>query len=41
VLLDAGRSPGGLPSTIVDASGAAPVLVRAGAVPWGRVLEST
>jgi L-threonylcarbamoyladenylate synthase len=39
VLLDAGKSPGGRPSTIVDASGDVPVLVRAGAVPWERVLE--
>ena len=40
LLLDGGPSPGGLPSTIVDASGDEPVLVRAGAVAWGRVLES-
>jgi L-threonylcarbamoyladenylate synthase len=39
VLLDAGPSPGGEPSTIVDASEAAPRLVRAGAMPWSRVLE--
>jgi L-threonylcarbamoyladenylate synthase len=39
VLIDAGRTPGGLPSTIVDATGEAPVLVRAGVVPWERVLE--
>ena len=39
-LLDTGRSPGGQPSTIVDARGAAVRLVRAGAVPWERVLES-
>ena len=39
-LLDAGRSPGGRPSTVVEASGAAPLLVREGAVPWERVLES-
>ncbi len=39
-LIDAGPSPGGLPSTIVDATGAEPRLVRAGAVPWERVLES-
>jgi len=30
---------GGLPSTIVDVTGATPVLVRAGAVPWDRVLK--
>lgn len=39
VLIDAGATPAGLPSTIVDATGDAPVLVRAGAVPWDRVLE--
>jgi L-threonylcarbamoyladenylate synthase len=39
VLIDAGRTAGGLPSTIVDATGDAPVLVRAGAIPWDRVLE--
>jgi L-threonylcarbamoyladenylate synthase len=37
--IDAGPSPGGLPSTIVDATGHAPRLVREGAVPWDRVLE--
>ncbi len=40
LLLDAGRAPGGLPSTLVDVTGPEPVLVRAGAVPWERVLES-
>ena len=39
VLIDAGRTPGGLPSTIVDATGDEPVLVRAGAIAWERVLE--
>ena len=39
VLIDAGAPPAGLPSTIVDATGDTPVLVRAGAVPWERVLE--
>lgn len=38
-LIDAGPSPGGEPSTIVDAGGAVPMLIRAGAVPWDRVLE--
>jgi len=38
-LIDAGPSPGGAPSTIVDASGGVPRLVRAGAVPWDRVLK--
>ena len=39
VLIDSGPTPKGLPSTIVDATGGVPVLVRAGAVPWERVLE--
>ena len=39
-LIDAGPSPGGSPSTIVDARSGTPRLVRAGAVPWERVLES-
>lgn len=39
-LLDAGLAPGGPPSTIVDARGSVVRLVRAGAVPWERVLES-
>ena len=39
-LIDAGPSPGGAPSTIVDATGEAPRLVRPGVVPWERVLES-
>jgi L-threonylcarbamoyladenylate synthase len=39
-LLDRGLAPGGAPSTIVDARGPAVRLVRAGAVPWDRVLES-
>jgi L-threonylcarbamoyladenylate synthase len=40
VLLDAGPAPGGPPSTVVDASRAEIRLVRPGAVPWNRVLES-
>jgi L-threonylcarbamoyladenylate synthase len=36
-LLDAGRVPGGLPSTIVDTTGPDLVLVRAGAIPWERI----
>jgi L-threonylcarbamoyladenylate synthase len=39
LLLDAGRAPGGPPSTLVDLSGDVPRLVRAGAIPWERVLE--
>jgi L-threonylcarbamoyladenylate synthase len=38
-LIDAGPSPGGRPSTIVDAGARPPRLLRAGAVPWDRVLE--
>jgi L-threonylcarbamoyladenylate synthase len=39
VLIDAGPAPGGLPSTIVDVTGREPVLIRAGAIPWDRVLK--
>lgn len=39
VLLDAGATAGGLPSTIVRVTGEVPILVRAGVVPWARVLE--
>jgi len=39
VLIDSGPAPGGLPSTIVDATGDEPALVRAGIIPWDRVLE--
>jgi L-threonylcarbamoyladenylate synthase len=39
VVLDGGPSPGGPPSTIVELSAAGPRLIRAGAVPWERVLE--
>jgi len=38
-IIDGGPSPGGPPSTLVDVTGASPRLVRAGAVPWERVLE--
>jgi L-threonylcarbamoyladenylate synthase len=37
LLLDAGRTPGGPPSTIVDLTGTEPRLVRSGAVAWERV----
>ncbi|MGE5245613.1 MAG: L-threonylcarbamoyladenylate synthase [Betaproteobacteria bacterium] len=37
LLLDAGRTRGGPPSTIVDATGARPVLIRAGAISWDEV----
>jgi len=37
VLLDAGPTPGGRPSTIVDVTGAEPQLIRSGAVSWDDV----
>jgi L-threonylcarbamoyladenylate synthase len=40
LVLDGGPSRGGLPSTIVEITPHGPRLVRAGAVPWERVLES-
>ena len=40
VIVDGGPARGGAPSTIVDARGKAPVLVREGAVAWDRVLQS-
>ena len=40
LLLDDGMTRGGAPSTIVDATGSRPVLLRAGAIAWERVLES-
>ncbi|MGH9331019.1 MAG: L-threonylcarbamoyladenylate synthase, partial [Vicinamibacterales bacterium] len=39
-VVDAGPAPGGAPSTIVDARGNAPRLVREGAIAWAAVLES-
>ena len=40
LVLDGGPTAGGPPSTIVDARDDVPVLVREGAVPWERVLQS-
>jgi len=40
LLLDAGPTPGGPPSTVVEMTADGPRLIRAGAVPWERVLES-
>jgi L-threonylcarbamoyladenylate synthase len=40
LLVDAGRAPGGQPSTIISFDADGPILVRAGAVPWERVLKS-
>jgi L-threonylcarbamoyladenylate synthase len=39
VIIDAGATPGGAPSTIVDVTGQDPVLIRPGAIPWERVLK--
>lgn len=38
-VVDAGLTPGGLPSTLVDVRAARPVLLREGAIPWSRVLD--
>jgi L-threonylcarbamoyladenylate synthase len=38
LLIDAGPTRGGAASTIVDATAAAPALVRAGAIPWAEIL---
>jgi L-threonylcarbamoyladenylate synthase len=40
LVLDAGPCRGGAPSTIVDVRRGEVVLIRAGAVPWDRVVES-
>jgi L-threonylcarbamoyladenylate synthase len=40
LVVDAGATAGGAASTIIDARVAPPRLVRAGVVPWSRVLES-
>jgi L-threonylcarbamoyladenylate synthase len=39
LLLDAGGTPGGAPSTIVAFGADGPVLVRAGAIAWERVIK--
>lgn len=39
-LIDLGRAPGGPPSTMVELREGVPVLVRAGAIAWDRVLRS-
>jgi L-threonylcarbamoyladenylate synthase len=36
-VLDGGRTPGGLPSTVVRVGGGGLRLLRAGAVPWEAV----
>ena len=40
LILDGGPSAGRVPSTLVDVTGAHPLLLRDGAVPWACVLES-
>jgi L-threonylcarbamoyladenylate synthase len=37
LLIDTGRTPGGPPSTIVDAAVTPPALVRAGAIEWDEI----
>ncbi len=37
VLIDAGRTPGGLPSTIVDVTGSEVRIIRAGAIAWDAI----
>jgi L-threonylcarbamoyladenylate synthase len=37
LLIDAGATRGGAPSTIVDATGASPTLIRAGAIGWDEI----
>jgi len=39
LLVDAGPTPGGAPSTIVRVEASGPRLLRAGAIPFARVLE--
>ena len=39
IVLDAGLSPGGPPSTVVDLTGTEPALVRLGAITWEEVLQ--
>lgn len=39
VLLDAGPSPGGPPSTLIEATALDVRLLREGALPWSRVIE--
>ncbi len=39
-VLDAGPAPGGQPSTVVALEGGTPRLLRAGAVPYGRILAA-
>jgi L-threonylcarbamoyladenylate synthase len=38
-ILDGGRTPGGLPSTLINLSGRAPVCLRQGSIPFENILE--
>jgi tRNA A37 threonylcarbamoyladenosine synthetase subunit TsaC/SUA5/YrdC len=38
-ILDGGKTPGGLPSTLIYFTGMAPVCLRQGLVPFEKVLE--
>lgn len=40
LVIDGGDTPGGAPSTLVDVRSDEPRLVRAGVIPWERVLRS-
>jgi L-threonylcarbamoyladenylate synthase len=40
LLVDGGETPGGAPSTVVDLTGAAPRLVRSGAVAFAAVMDA-
>lgn len=40
LLVDGGRAPGGVPSTIIAFDNTRPILLREGAVPWDRVIKS-
>jgi L-threonylcarbamoyladenylate synthase len=37
-VLDAGETPGGSPSTLVDVRGGKPILIREGEIPWEAVI---
>jgi L-threonylcarbamoyladenylate synthase len=38
IVIDAGKTRGGEPSTMVDVRGRRPILLRAGAVPWEEIM---
>ena len=40
LILDGGRTPGGVPSTVVDCAGAEPKILREGPVPWGEIARA-